>query len=173
MAHLTEATVLGLAGRKDEVHIVFDRHLNVVYGLNGSGKTSLMKILHSAMSGNAAIVENVPFKEASVSIYSIDYDKVFTRRIKKDEQSQKKIPAGLEAEIAAQIELPDIVRRHMVREARLTWTQEPRVKGKEMSSWRHRYLPTARLHVSDEPFMMASPPGVHGSLSRNDAVDWR
>lgn len=165
MAHLTEATIVGLAGRTDSLHIAFDRHLNIVYGLNGSGKTSLMKILHSAMSGNAGILENVPFKEATVCIYSLDYKKVFTRRIKKEALPVEKPDVAVEDEIVAQMELPEIVRRHMVRADKLAWTEEPRMKRKDMTSWRHRYLPTARLHVSDYPFMMASPAGLRGSLS--------
>ena len=64
MSHIVEFSISGLAGRKDVYSQVLDRHLNVFFGLNGSGKTSLLKILHSAMSGESRILRNVPFSSA-------------------------------------------------------------------------------------------------------------
>ena len=50
MAHITEFAITGLAGRTDVYSGRFNRDVNIFFGLNGSGKTSLLKILHSAMS---------------------------------------------------------------------------------------------------------------------------
>ena len=83
MAHVTEFVVEGLAGRTEPLSLKLNRHVNVFFGQNGSGKTSLLKILHSAMSGNAEILANVPFSRAQVKIYSISHDKVFTRKCEK------------------------------------------------------------------------------------------
>src|SRR5687768_3431815 len=78
MAHITEFTVSGLAGRSDTYHQVLDRDVNIFFGLNGSGKTSLLKVLDSAMEINGKVLENVPFNTAEVKIYSNDYGKIFT-----------------------------------------------------------------------------------------------
>jgi AAA15 family ATPase/GTPase len=78
MAHITEFTVSGLAGRNGAYHQVLDRYVNIFFGLNGSGKTSLLKILDSAMSLNGKILENVPFTNAEVKVFSNDYNKIFT-----------------------------------------------------------------------------------------------
>jgi hypothetical protein len=79
VAHVTEFTVEGLAGRTHPLSEKLDRHTNVFFGLNGSGKTSLLKILHSAMSGNANSLLQVPFTRAEVKIYSVNNNEVFTR----------------------------------------------------------------------------------------------
>jgi energy-coupling factor transporter ATP-binding protein EcfA2 len=81
MAHILEFSVDGLAGRKEEYARELNREVNVFFGSNGSGKTSLFKILHSAMSGDSAILNNVPFKKAKVTLFSLDYKKNFSRSI--------------------------------------------------------------------------------------------
>src|SRR5438552_13554874 len=68
MAHIVEFTVSGLAGRKSEYSQRLNRDVNIFFGLNGSGKTSLLKILHSAMQNDGSILRSVPFTRAVVTI---------------------------------------------------------------------------------------------------------
>ena len=151
MSHIVEFTINDLAGRKKPLHCKLDRQLNVFYGLNGSGKTSLIKILHSAMSGDPSSIQNVPFSSATVKIYSIDYGKIFTRTITRGEERR---PHEIEvpSEIESRLEVKEFVQIKSVKESypKLEWTEEPQVQESEETKtthWRHRYLPTTRLHV--------------------------
>jgi len=81
MAHIERFSIEGLAGRKDTFSRDLNRDINIFFGLNGSGKTSLLKILHSALSGDTIVLNNVPFKTAEVQMYSNDFKKSFTLSI--------------------------------------------------------------------------------------------
>src|SRR5687768_10913274 len=70
MAFIEEFTIRGLAGREDTVHRVLDRHVNVFWGLNGAGKTSLLKILNSALKCDVLLLKRVPFESAEVIFWS-------------------------------------------------------------------------------------------------------
>jgi len=85
MSHIVGFSISGLAGREDIYEQKLNRDENVFFGVNGSGKTSLLKILHSAMANNAGILGTVPFTSATVEIYSLNYKKIFTRTIHKRE----------------------------------------------------------------------------------------
>ena len=89
MSHIVKFTIEGLAGRRETLSMTMDRHINVIFGLNGCGKTSLLKILHSAMSNDATMLARVPFSAASVSIYSLNWQKTFRRTIVKPTASQQ------------------------------------------------------------------------------------
>lgn len=54
MSHITEFSISGLAGSDQVYSQKLNQDVNVFFGLNGSGKTSLLKILHSAMSDDQA-----------------------------------------------------------------------------------------------------------------------
>ncbi len=60
----------GLAGRKKSLKYDLSPGINIFWGLNGSGKTSLLKILHSAMRDDAANLLRVPFRGAEITIES-------------------------------------------------------------------------------------------------------
>ncbi|MHB8067554.1 MAG: AAA family ATPase [Desulfobaccales bacterium] len=154
MSHIAEFTIKGLAGRKKPMHCKLDRHLNVFYGLNGSGKTSLIKILHSAMSGDPSSIQNVPFLSATVKIYSIDYDKIFTRKITRGKE-QPSSEIEVSAEIESRLEVQEFVQLGSPQEEspKFRWTEEPQIQEGERAKttrWRHRYLPTTRLHVVED-----------------------
>ena len=80
-ARIIEFSIFGLAGYDKVYARQLNADVNVFFGLNGSGKTSLLKILHSAMSDDINILEGVAFQIAEVKIYSIALDKVFIRTI--------------------------------------------------------------------------------------------
>ncbi|MGD0780582.1 MAG: AAA family ATPase [Dehalococcoidales bacterium] len=66
MSRIVEFSISGLVGRKDNYHQVLDKNVNVFFGPNGSGKTSLLRILNSAMSLDSSSLTNVPFKSAEI-----------------------------------------------------------------------------------------------------------
>ncbi len=142
MSHIVSFRIEGLAGRQEPLEMTMDRHVNVLFGLNGCGKTSLLKILHSAMRSDGSLLIRVPFTSASVTIYSIDYGKEFTRTTKK--------PAGL---IVPAIQEPSEIRidesgSMELKEAavqKLQWKTTPADKKASTAHWNHRYLPTSRL----------------------------
>ncbi|WP_157412214.1 AAA family ATPase [Agreia sp. Leaf283] len=70
MAYIESFTIYGLAGRIRPISRRLDRNLNVFWGLNGSGKTSLLKILHSALENDTSSLSRVPFQSAQVLIRS-------------------------------------------------------------------------------------------------------
>ena len=151
MAHVTEFEIEGLAGRKDVYAKKLNLDVNIFFGLNGSGKTSLLKILHSAMEGNALMLKSVPFTAAEVKIYSKKYDTVVTRTIEK-----KQLPV--------QRELPDIEKTPVVEFYKyrnllydrftfgegIEWKTQGIQKEKKDVSWIHRYLPITRLYLDPQ-----------------------
>ena len=82
MAHIVSFSVTGLAGRHDTITHTLDDDVNVFFGLNGSGKTSLLKVLVSALTADAELLRRVAFQSAEVKIYSSQWNSVFTHRLK-------------------------------------------------------------------------------------------
>ena len=156
MAHIVSFKIEGLAGRKEPLELEMNRDTNIIFGLNGSGKTSLLKILHGAMSNKTDILARVPFTSAEVKIYSLNWDKVFTKSIEKTGdarttrskgKSVEHREVGIGNEIVA-IEDSD-------GDEKMKWACKPAIPKKAYSArWRHEYLPTSRLHISDESTAM-------------------
>lgn len=157
MSHIVSFKVEGLAGRTEPLEITLNRDTNVFFGLNGSGKTSLLKILHAAMSNETEILESVPFEKAEVKIYSINYDKVFTRSIEKSGGSRKvsKSRVGILRKVRIQNEI--VMIEEPSSKGFMKWVCTPTSpKDAVNSHYTHQYLPTSRLHISNEPFFAFS-----------------
>ncbi len=140
MAYITEFSITGLAGRDTVYTKKLNRDTNIFFGLNGSGKTSLLKILASAMKYDTSLLKNVPFKSAKVKIFSEDYKKTFTYSIE-----QLKLPsvsATAESRLFNE-ELEEITRR-----SEYTWKITPKLsKGANGNwDWVLGYLPTSRIY---------------------------
>jgi predicted ATP-dependent endonuclease of OLD family len=142
MSHIVSFRIEGLAGRQEPFEMMMNRHVNILFGLNGCGKTSLLKILHSAMRNDASLLVRVPFTSASVTIYSIMYRKNFIRTTTK--------PAGLRPPTIQ--EPPEIridesgsVRLMHAEIQKLQWETTPANEEGSKSGWNHQYLPTSRL----------------------------
>lgn len=84
MTHIVDFSIDGLAGRDKAYGKELNLDVNVFFGLNGSGKTSLLKILHSAMSDDASLLRSVPFRNARVTIFSTATKKSYTLTIDQD-----------------------------------------------------------------------------------------
>jgi predicted ATP-dependent endonuclease of OLD family len=142
MSHIVSFRIEGLTGRQEPFEMMMNRHVNVLFGLNGCGKTSLLKILHSAMGNDGSLLVRVPFTSASVTIYSIHYGKNFTRTTTK--------PTGLRL---PEIQEPSEIRMDESRSLRLVqdeiqklqWKTTPADEGASEATYSHLYLPTSRL----------------------------
>lgn len=150
MSHIVEFTVDGLAGRDEAYSQKLRRDVNIFFGPNGSGKTSLLKILHSAMSLNTAVLANVAFKTAEVKIYSANYDKVFTRSIKKNGEKTTTLTHVLPKTVPQQFifhEGGEPWGRVILSSELPEWKTKPQ-KQSDTTTWHHQYLPTSRLWLS-------------------------
>ncbi len=147
MAHLTYAVIEGLAGRKQPVEITFDRFQNVIFGVNGVGKTTLLKILHSAMSLEHGLVHGLPFDRAEVGVYSAARKMEFVREYVNPAKRVKSNPQAL-----GEILFGDSASSLGGKASDMRWrTRQKRageMKATDPSSetkFAHEYLPTTRL----------------------------
>jgi len=139
MAHITKFKIDGLLGRKSPVECVLNRDVNVFFGDNGSGKTSLLKILHSAMWGTTNEIRAIPFTSAEVEIYSIDLGATLVRKLASKKLSHRKLPRRRPS-VTSDGEISDIAE-----EEGATWESIPPDPAKRR--WRHMFLPTTRLFL--------------------------
>jgi len=157
MSHIVKFKIAGLVGRKDVYEQKLNRDLNVFFGLNGSGKTSLLRILDSAMSGDADILRIVPFESAEVTIYSINYQKEFVRTISKDVllggtkggKRRARIRTVPTVEVEEVMETPYQLALPPL-EKHVRWKVSPSQPGTAETSWAHVYLPTWRLYPGSD-----------------------
>jgi predicted ATP-dependent endonuclease of OLD family len=158
MAHIVEFSVSGLAGRDQPYECKLNRDINVFFGLNGTGKTTLLKVLHSALSGKTEILNNLPIQGATVQMYSIKFKTNFTRTLKQvraeipdspiiDVSSDQ--PALFEKDfiywVDASHHLANVGGATRGGQSRFVWDTIPE-ESTFSGSWTHQYLPTARLY---------------------------
>ncbi|MEQ1867283.1 MAG: ATP-binding protein, partial [Micropepsaceae bacterium] len=155
MAHIKKFTIDGLAGRSEKVEKTLDRHTNVFFGVNGSGKTSLLRILSSAMTGDATTIANVPFRTASVHIYSEDLKAVFERTVNRSDIITDEDPkserlkkhdgplAGLFTELTGENR-----RTHRSVPATARWKDVTALPPAAPLRWSHVFLPISRMFPS-------------------------
>ena len=166
MSHIVRFSINGLAGRTDIYARELHRDLNVFFGFNGTGKTSLLKILHSALSGNAAMLARVPFTRAEVTIYSLHYKCEFTAVIAKPSKqgghSSRRRGRKTHREVALGPELFEL------EEDGLKWLYQTPLPKDAPPRWQDTYLPTWRLQPEEPQFhRYAIDPRV-----RAEEYDW-
>lgn len=159
MAHIVEFSIAGLAGNRKVYRQKLNRNLNIFFGLNGSGKTSLLKILHSAMSREATILKDVPFEWAEVVIHSLDYQKDFVTKINKGALLKKtpirkphKLPSRLRgSDIEDDLSYRSMSSISERKGGKFSWQYNIPLPSMGMGrgQWSHRYLPTWRLGMTD------------------------
>lgn len=153
MAHIVRFKIDGLLGRLNPIEFSLDRSVNIFFGENGCGKTTLLKILQSAMSLDGEAMIPLAVDRAEVDIYSINEEKVFShvwdRKSKKgasDNTHQMLIAIeGLNISLAEKSRL-----MHM-RGGSIEWkiSNSKRSKNSLPAGWSHAYLPTTRLYNFD------------------------
>lgn len=65
---ISKIKVSGLAGSAQDVEYELNQDVNIFFGNNGSGKTSLLKILNAATSYTTDNIANIPFRSAKVTM---------------------------------------------------------------------------------------------------------
>jgi predicted ATP-dependent endonuclease of OLD family len=147
MSYIVEFTVNGLAGRKKTFSQKLNRDINIFFGLNGSGKTSLLKILYSAMANKPLVLKNVPFKYAEVKIYSEKFNKIYTQTItKKDVLNRTEQNSLFDTSsdlVASSLDFEDFTINQLNAE-KLKWKIIPKEENFS-GMWKHSYLPISRL----------------------------
>jgi predicted ATPase len=144
MAHITSFAIDALAGRTKQFASNLNRHVNIFFGLNGSGKTSLLRILHSALEGDASPLRTVPFRHAEIVVYSQDYGREFRYVLAKGSRDAEKRQRMLFAERSTEV---DRIRRPLRVSTRspFEWKISPEPPEGFSGRWHHAYLPTSRL----------------------------
>jgi len=173
MAHIVEFSITGLAGRDDVYARTLHRNVNVFFGLNGRGKTSLLRILDSAMSGDAGRLVRVPFTEARVTMRAADGSREHTRTLEKPADVHRRGLARVRrieesgviryGRIAGDVEADEALP--------FQWTSVPPMPEGGARRLPHRYLPTSRLYWYRERMPLLPDGGrVTGRLA-DDVLD--
>ena len=155
MAHVLAFSVSGLAGRPVPYSEEMHRDVNVFYGTNGSGKTSLLRILHSALVGDIGLVRRVQFERAEVTVFSNDLgEQVRYQAVKegvyvlqaRDPSSQTTLlPDAMGDSDAGDSDVDD----EMIDRTPASWVVEPKPQHRSGWRWAHRYLPISRIAEDD------------------------
>jgi predicted ATP-binding protein involved in virulence len=61
-------TIDGLFGRSEQVGIRLSEKVQIIYGVNGSGKTTVLKLLHAMLSGRIYEIRNIAFSQLTLSL---------------------------------------------------------------------------------------------------------
>ena len=95
------------------------------------------------MGGNSSILENVVFEKAKVTIYSLNHGKAFTYVFNRHKKARRDTArSDADSEHFLSVFLETNVERN--------WHSTDAPRGKRAGTgWRHGYLPTSRLYVSD------------------------
>jgi energy-coupling factor transporter ATP-binding protein EcfA2 len=136
MAFIRSFRIEGLVGRKSDCSFSLNEGVNVFFGPNGSGKTSLLRILHSALSGDADMLKDVPFSKAEVVIFSYAQKSDFTYTLDTTSKNPSPPPSIVRAAAAGL--------RRPVRK-KTPWQVAPPLDN---HAWFHKYLPISRLYAS-------------------------
>ncbi|MDO8107059.1 ATP-binding protein [Isoptericola sp. b441] len=148
MAHITTFRVEGLAGRAEPIEMRLDRGVNIFWGFNGSGKTSLLRILDSALTNDASSIRRVPYRSATVEITTEMYGPI-TRTISWDST-----PSELEPDSLANLTWQERAIVEQELDAGRRWPRwqtatTPEIPAEVVRRLRHIYLPISRIAAFD------------------------
>lgn len=161
MAHITEITIEGLLGRVEPIRLKLDRNINIFFGENGCGKTTLLKVLDAALSRDGAAMERLPVTKATIDIYSLEDGKVYRHSWERRISDASHQLSKRQLEFLDREYLDTMDGRYLVRQARPEneWRLAPARRTKaEVSRWAHTFLPTTRLYFGEIlPGRVAAP----------------
>jgi ABC-type lipoprotein export system ATPase subunit len=153
MAHITRIRIEGLLGRDRPIEMPLDRTVNIFFGENGCGKTTLLKILQSALSQDGDAMIGLPVERAEVDIYSVTDQKVIPHVWdRKHIGRQHEIPPELRRVLREQdLTAVEQARYFSLRDSTSEWKIVGSKKNKDprRRSWAHYFLPTTRLYNTD------------------------
>jgi predicted ATP-dependent endonuclease of OLD family len=165
--------ISGLAGSEKVIKYELNSDINIFFGVNGSGKTSLLKILNAAATNTTANLADVPFQSAKMTInyfgqFILERSIENTFFTKIDEKSQPDLPTvgGLLSDYQNTVTVPTLrgLRGYGMGKLvdPLKWESsmsrlwngklEPFKKGEKIDyNLPHQYLPTSRLYLGLVP----------------------
>lgn len=160
MTQVRSFSISGLAGRKKIYTRELNRDINIFYGPNGSGKTALLKLLHSALASDPESLLGVRFDTALIDVID-ESDKLDSRHIEVNKHLESFLSDIAHGEYFTSSDLERYVHRNLVD---YNWSGS-RTKGALQKETprpiQHRYLSTLRL-TTDLPDArrMRSGPGL-------------
>ncbi len=167
MPFIGNCEVTGLAGRTETIRLNLNRHVNVFFGPNGSGKTSLLRLLHSALSNDKKQLNRTASTAASVEIEEVylnhpEYllDSQTVTRVLQYNQEPK---LWRDASFILGGE----------RAQKKLWVSSSDVEGSEDAGQEidHVYLPISRLYATDEYRFANSLSRIGNSTSKISEED--
>ncbi|MGN6263727.1 MAG: AAA family ATPase [Ralstonia sp.] len=153
MAHITYFKIDGLLGRENPIEAYLNRDVNIFFGENGCGKTTLLKVLSAGMSLDSDAMLKLPVERAEIDIYSIN-----ERKIIKHIWDRKSVRANssIDANLLIQLNALDISEREKLailgaQQVKGGWKSigVKKVKAKEFIGYNHTFLPANRLYSAD------------------------
>ena len=73
-----------LWGYREDINLTFNNDVNVLIGPNGSGKTTVLNLLHSILTADIPKLLNVNFEQAEIKLREFKSESVFTIIVKVD-----------------------------------------------------------------------------------------
>jgi energy-coupling factor transporter ATP-binding protein EcfA2 len=153
MSHVLKFDIRGLNGREDPVAYDLDRHVNIFFGPNGSGKTSVLKIVDSAMYNDTTNISTTNFSSASVLIHTLAYKQdvllTYVRPVPSADDKAVVVTEGDPKEDSFRLS------RESGQSSSNGWSMGP-IKDQPKDPkrrWAHIYLPTSRLYFSSSQTM--------------------
>ncbi|MGQ0479725.1 MAG: AAA family ATPase [Pseudonocardia sp.] len=142
MAWVKSVSVAGLAGRPGTVVLAFDRHVNVLWGVNGCGKTSLLKIIHSALRDDAKSLVRAQFDSAEVSFVDDLSGTAYRRRLTRHGASRQETEQQEMFESSE--DGSEYVETLIDESKKERWVTTPK-STRRIPVYAHRHLPISRL----------------------------
>ncbi len=169
MTYVQSFEVKGLAGRPGIVARELNREVNVIWGLNGSGKTSLLKILSSALSNDAATLAGVEFEWAKVAFWSHSREEVIERSIERPQFELLSEPEFADREYVSAEDWEEYQRAVGAK-----WTTRSPGRGKGIrkpGGFKHTFLPISRVSASGSARRFGESSQSGSRSSANQAYD--
>lgn len=149
MAFIKYAHVEDLATRRINLEIELNRDVNVFFGVNGSGKTSLLRILQGSLTGRGSELKTVPFGSASIGIaeaYVLNPPEVEDYFGDLNRRTLSEMPPAGQAFLNSEM----LEAAKSERGGRKVWYCAEQGISDQAFQLRHLFLPISRLYVNDD-----------------------
>ncbi|WP_319452495.1 MULTISPECIES: ATP-binding protein [unclassified Mycobacterium] len=167
MTRIISFEIEGLAGRTKPVQHVLNDDVNVFWGPNGNGKTSMLKVLHSALTNDVEILRSVAFDSARVEFFSEDRNRTLTRTITSEQV--RKVQRTRQP-VYDRDQGHYFIWRSSEPSETSDWTTTPKTKNSAVR-FSHGWLPITRITDSAPLSRRNHPPDTASRLTEADIDD--